>query len=176
MGDKAKVQQDNSRVLECLQDAVNAETMTRNLYWARSVFWRSVGMSKLADYYLMQSAEDHAQCSADRMAFLGRQPAVAPQAVASITDDSVADHLRVDLQVEVALADSYQEWIKIAEDAGDYTTRFVWARVLKNTQEHVDLLQGWLRQIETMGEDNWMASWRGGGDTGGLLTLGDNHA
>ena len=178
MSDKAKVQQDNSRVLECLQEAVNAETMTRNLYWARSVFWRSIGMSKLADYYLLQSAEDHAQRSADRMAYLGSQPAVAPQAVASISDDSVAEHLRVDLQVEVTLADSYQEWIKIAEDAGDYITRRMWTNVMRNTQEHIDLLQGWLKQIEMMGEDNWMASWRSKQDRGDgrLLSLEDNHA
>jgi len=172
MGDRPEVQRNNARVLDCLQEAVNAETTSRNLYWARSVFWRSVGMDGLAGYYLEQSQEDHAQRSADRMAFLGRQPDVAPERVSGIGEDvsqtlepmsrgnSIVDQLKVDLEVENALADSYAGWIKVAEAADDYVTREIWSKVLRSTQDHVDLLQGWLKQIEMIGEDNWLAAHR----------------
>ena len=163
---RASIQEDNNTVLGCLQEAVNAETTSRNLYWARSVFWRAVGLSKLADYYLEQSSENHAQLSADRMAFLGRQPEVSPTKSASIDEESIAEQLRVDLQVEIALADSYAEWINAAEKARDYVTCKLWWSVLKSTQAHIDLLQGWLRQIDLVGEDNWLATWRSEGDRG----------
>lgn len=156
----AAVQENNAVILNLLQEAVNAETTSRNLYWARSIFWHSVGLTKLADYYLEQSQEDHAQRSADRMAFLGQQPAIEPTAVVAIAEDSVAEQLRVDLQVEIALADNYAEWIETAETENDYVTAKTWWKVLKSTQEHVDLLQGWLKQIDLIGEDNWLASWR----------------
>jgi bacterioferritin len=157
---KAQVQENNTKVVNLLQEMVNAETASRNLYWARSVFWRSVGMTKLADYYLEQSSEDHAQCSADRMAFLGKQPEMKPSKVDSISEDSISEQLRVDLQVEIALADSYSENVKTAEQENDYVTRNIWLKVLKSTQEHVDLLQGWLKQIDLMGEENWLTTWR----------------
>jgi bacterioferritin len=156
----AKVQDNNAKIIGLLQEAVNAEITSRNLYWARSVYWRSQGMSKLADYYLQQSQEDHAQRSADRMAFLGQQPAMEPTKVAYIDENSVAEQLRIDLQVEIELADGYAQWIKMAEQEGDYVTRQLWIEVLRSTQEHVQFLQGELRQMDLIGEDNYLASWR----------------
>lgn len=156
----AKVQENNTKILDLLQEAVNAELTSRNLYWARSVFWRSIGLTKLADYYLQQSQEDHAQRSADRMAFLGQQPAMKPTAVAAVEDDSIAEQFRVDLQVEIALADNYGYWIQIADTEDDRVTRRMWGEVLKSTQEHIQFLQGALKQIDLIGEDNYLASWR----------------
>ena len=156
----ASVQENNSKIVGFLQEAVDAETTSRNLYFARSIFWRNVGLTKLADYYLEQSQEDHAQRSADRMAFLGRQPVMEPTRVAAINEESIAEQLRIDLQVEIALADDYARWIAGAEEAGDYVTCKIWWNVLQATQEHVALLQGWLKQIDLIGEDNWLASWR----------------
>lgn len=156
----AKVQENNTKILDLLQEAVNAELTSRNLYWARSVFWRSIGLTKLADYYLQQSQEDHAQRSADRMAFLGQQPAMEPTAVAAVEDDSIAEQFRVDLQVEIALADNYGYWIQIADTEDDRVTRRMWGEVLKSTQEHIQFLQGALKQIDLIGEDNYLASWR----------------
>jgi bacterioferritin len=156
----AKVQENNEKILSCLQEAVNAELTSRNLYWARSVFWRSVGLTKLADYYLQQSQEDHAQRSADRMAFLGKQPYMEPTAVSAITEDSIAEQFRIDLQVEIELANNYADWIKLAGSERDYVTRNVWEAVLASTQEHIQFLQGELKQVELIGEDNYLASWR----------------
>jgi bacterioferritin len=157
---KAQVQENNRKITDLLQEMVNAETTSRNLYWARSVFWRSVGMAKLAEYYLEQSSEDHAQRSADRMAFLGRQPEMNPTKVDSSDESDISEQLRVDLQVEITLANSYEENIEKAEQENDCVTRDIWLGVLRSTQDHVDLLQGWLRQIELMGEENWLATWR----------------
>jgi bacterioferritin len=157
---KVAVQENNAKILSLLQEAVNAETTSRNLYFARHVFWDSVGLHKLAEYYEKQSQEDHAQRSADRMAFLGQQPSVEPAKVAAIDEASIAEQLRVDLQVEIALADKYAEWAKEAETENDFVTRKIWVEVLLSTQEHVQFLQGEIRQIDLIGEDNYLASWR----------------
>ena len=158
---KIKAQESNGKVLDCLQKAVDGETTSRNLYWARSIYWNSLGMIRLADYYLAQSVEDHAQVSADRMAFLGRQPAIDAVKVAAVEEDSsISDLMQVELKVEVELADSYAEWIKTAEQERDYVTRDLLIRVVRSTQEHVDWLQAQLRQIDLMGEDNYLAAWK----------------
>jgi bacterioferritin len=160
MTDKLIVQEGNETILGMLQQCVDAETSSRNLYFARSVFWRNVGLTKLADYYLTQSQEIHCQLSADRMAFLGRQPGMSPSTMDAITEDQdVAEQYRVDLQVEVALADDYASFIKVAEQAGDYVTRNVWQTVLASTQEHVDYLQGELNKLSLVGAENYLATW-----------------
>lgn len=155
-----KVQEDNANVLALLQSCVNGETTSRNLYFARSVFWDNVGLHKLADYYEKQSQEDHCQLSADRMAFLGQQPAMAPAATQPVTEESIAEQYRVDLMVETALAENYADSIKVAEAAGDYITAQIWKQVLQSTQEHISYLQQEIRQIELIGEDNYLASWK----------------
>lgn len=165
MADETKVQQNNEKILGILQEAVNAETTSRNLYWSRSVYWRNAGIAELAQYYLDQSQEDHAQRSADRMAQLGRQSEVDPSRVDSFGDD-VKSLLQVDLAVEVELADGYRYWVQVAETERDYVTRQIWCEVLASTEAHVDLLRGWIDQINTMGEGCWLATWRTEKDRG----------
>ena len=152
----------NKTIIGILQDCVNAETTSRNLYWARSVFWRNVGLHRLVKYYLKQSQEDHAQRNADRMAFLGSQPKIEPTAVGIFdSENSIAGQFQVDLKVEMELAGSYSGGIKVAEDAGDYVTRKMWTKILKSTQKHIQFLKGELAQIALIGEDNYLASWIG---------------
>jgi len=156
---KLKVQENNSQVLSLLQAAVNGETTSRNLYFARAVFWDSIGFHKLAEYYEKQSQEDHCQLSADRMAFLGEQPAFSPSSVQPLTEESIAEQYRIDLQVEVALAENYTESIKTAETLGDYITAQIWRVVLQSTQEHCAYLQQELKKIELVGEQNYLTTW-----------------
>lgn len=155
-----KVQENNANILDLLQACVNGETTSRNLYFARSVFWRGVGLDKLADYYQTQSQEDHCQLSADRMAFLGKQPAMAPAPTQPIATSSISEQYNIDLMVEVALAENYASSIKVAEDAQDYITAQIWKKVLQSTQEHCAYLEQELRQIELMNEDQYLSTWR----------------
>ena len=155
----AKVQENNTKILNLLQEAVDAEKTSSNLYWARSVFWRSVGLFRLADYYLAQSQEDHAQRSADRMAFLGRQPVVVAGGIDANDEPDLAEQFRVDLQIEILLANQYANNIKVAEEEGDYVTRQVWLEVMTGTQEHVAWLQKQLKLIDMMGSDNYLSTW-----------------
>jgi bacterioferritin len=159
MSDEINVQIDNASVLRLLQEAVDAETTSRNLYWARSVYWRGKGFDKLAKYYLDQSNEDHAQVSADRMTFLGSHPSVSPSPVAKV-EGNVREQLEQDLAVEVQLADGYAEWVKTAAEAGDYVTEDLWRGVLKGTQEHVNWLQQQIEQCVSLGEQLYLASWK----------------
>jgi bacterioferritin len=158
---KINVQENNEQVLSCLQEAVNLETTSRNLYFQRGVYWRNVGLTKLADYYVEQAGEDHAQRSADRLAFLGGELKMNPTSQTEIiTGDTISAQFTEDLEVEVALADKYAAWIGAAEVAEDYITVKVWWGVLQATQEHCAWLTQQLKQIELMGEDNYISTWK----------------
>ncbi len=149
-------------LLPSLQAAVNAELTLANLYWARSVFWRSRGIHRLAEYYKKQSGELHTQLSADRMAFLGSQPALSPEPLPP-TQGTLSAQFTEELQGEASLSDRYSEWIKQAASVGDFVTEDIWRAVLKETQEHCIWLQQQLEQMTLMGEGVYLA--RVWGDT-----------
>jgi bacterioferritin len=154
------VQENNEQITSLLQEALNAETSSRNLYFARSIFWCNAGFERLADYYKGQSEEDHAQLNADRLAFLGGIVSLTPTSVSVGGEDStIIDQYNTDLQVEIALAENYAENIKVAEDAGDWITAKIWKKVLKSTQEHIAYLEQELKKVELVGLDNYLASW-----------------
>jgi bacterioferritin len=147
-----------SQITDLLQQAVNAETTFRNLYWARSVYWRSMGLKRLARYYEEQSLEKHAQMSADRMAYLGVQPSVNPVEVPAISG-SLQEQFQVDLEGEQGLSDKYQEWIDLAAEAQDWQTEDILREIQRQTQEHCDWLRKQLLQVEQMGEGVYLQTW-----------------
>ena len=155
-----KVQENNTNILALLQACVNGEATSRNLYFARAMFWRNVGLTKLADYYERQSQEDHCQLSADRLLFLGGRLSVSPSAVPLALNDPITEQYRQDLAVETELAENYADSIKVTEAAGDYVTAMIWKQVLQGTQEHCAYLEQELRQIQLMGEDQYLSTWR----------------
>lgn len=156
----------SNMILNHLQQMVNAETFSRNLYWLRSALWRSVGLIKLADYYLRQSQEDHAQRNADRLLFLsvpGEGLSVSPVEVhILVPGKTLEEQFKEDLEVEGKLAASYREGIKLAEseEEKDYGTAGMWREVLKSTEEHIDWLKGQIKQIELMGLGVYLDGWR----------------
>lgn len=158
MTTRLTVQQNNIGILDQCQRLVDAETTSRNLYWSRSVYWRGQGFGKLADYYLKQSQEEHAQLSADRMTFLGQQPMMRPEPVPAVSG-ILRKQFGQDIQVEANLAALYYQAISDAATAEDYVTEDIWRKVLAETEQHTEWLQHQLAMMDQMGDENYMQTW-----------------
>lgn len=158
--DKLKLQQDNP-LLEVLQEAVATELTVSNHYWGRAVYWRNRNLDKLAAMYEKEADEErgHAKLVADRLSFLGNEPEIAPGPVES-TEGSLKEQLQQDLDGETAVADQYSKWVRKALDADDFVTQEILTKILRETEEHTDWLQGQLAQIEMLGEQNYLLSWK----------------
>lgn len=156
---KAKVQ--DSRLSGILQQAANTELTVSQHYLSRAVFWRNVGLTRLAEAYEKEADEErgHFRLVADRMAFLGTMPELRPDAENPATGSLKTQTLQ-DLNGEVLVADQYAIWVRACLDLGDFTTMDIMKRILLETEEHADHLQGQLAQIEQMGEEVYLGTWK----------------
>lgn len=158
MSATAKVQ--SAKMAAVLQAAINTELTVSQHYWSRAVYWRSRQMKRLAEMYSKEADEErgHAQTAADRLTFLGTDPAMSPESE-SPGGGTLREQFEEDLAGEVAVANTYGPWIEQALDAGDYTTFKLLSAILEQTEEHVDFLQAELDKASAMGEENWVQSW-----------------
>lgn len=151
--------QENETIIGLLQQAVNAETASRNLYWARSMYWRNIGFKPLARYYLDQSGEDHAERSARRLLFLGGSLSMVPTAIESFMDKTLREQFSKDLEIEVALSEFYSGSIETLQSNDDHVTEDIWRKVLASTQKHIAWLQKQIVQMDLVGDENYLQTW-----------------
>jgi bacterioferritin (cytochrome b1) len=147
----------STMILDLLQQAVDAETSSRNLYWARSLFWHNKGFKPLARYYRKQSEEDHAKRNAERLLFLGGDLTIGPADIASVNEPTLRDQFGRDLEVEIALGEFYTE--TIGEQVLDPVTEDLWYGLLKSTQKHIAWLMRQLCQMDAIGDENYLQTW-----------------
>lgn len=155
---RAKMQ--NSQLMEVLQQAVNTELSVSQHYWGRAAYWRGVGAGRLTTMYEGEANEErgHAQLVADRMIFLGQQPELRPQTEIP-TQETLKQQFTKDLAGEVLVANTYVGWIQQALDLEDFTTQRILERILKETEEHINFIQGELLKMDLIGEENYLQTW-----------------
>lgn len=155
--------QDDRAMFDTLRKAVDVELTVSQHYWARAVHWRNAGLKKLADYYAKEADEErgHAKLVADRMAFLGIEFGLQPEVEQPTGNDKIETHFVEDLAGEAAVADQYVGWVREAWEKKDHVTEEILRRILRETEEHADWLQGELRKVRAMGEGIYLATWEG---------------
>jgi bacterioferritin len=155
---KARVQ--DSRIVQTLQDAVNTELAVSQHYWSRAVYWRNLGVEKLAEMYAKEADEErgHAKLVSDRMAFLGVQPSMQP-GYELPTHGTLREQFTEDLQGEVTVANTYTSWVQEAQDKQDFVTYEILLKILRETEEHADYLQGQLAVADQIGDALFLARW-----------------
>jgi bacterioferritin len=147
-------------MLDLLQEAASIELTVSQHYWARAAYWRGFGVKKLVEMYEKEAEEErgHAKLVTDRAVFLGKQPTLEPDKEAP-TQGSLREQMTQDLAGEVVVADRYVAWVKVALDAGDFVTMNIFKQILKETEAHVDWLQGQLKIAGELGDELFLARW-----------------
>jgi len=147
----------NAEVLTALQAALPLEAQLNEQYRAD---WRSlkfIGVKKLAK--VIHEFGDDAACwrrkVQDRILFLGGDISVTIPVV--VEARGVADCLRAELKLELAIVAPYEQSVQTAMQALDDTTRNLFEHLLKWHEKHVGWLEQQLRLIEALGQNDYIA-------------------
>lgn len=147
----------NDKVIEKLNEALREELTAISQYFVHAEMCENWGYRRLGGAIRKQSIGEmkHAEELVERIVFLDGTPAMQPLPLA--VGSEVKAQLRNDLDLELKAVAMYNEAIRVATAAGDNTSRDLFARLLKDEEEHVDFLEAQAHQIEQLGYERYLA-------------------
>ena len=145
------------KVIELLNEALKAELTAINQYWLHYRMLEHWGVHKLAKYERHESIDEmkHADRFSERILFLDGLPNFQLLGRLRI-GETVEEVLKSDLDMEVEAVGQLKGAIDYCEQAKDYISRELFARILASEEEHVDTLERQFEMIERMGIQNYI--------------------
>ena len=148
----------DARVIELLNEALRNELTAVNQYWLHYRLFDHWGIKRLADFERHESIDEmkHADELSERILYLDGLPNF--QALGRLRiGESVEEVLRADLDLEREAVTQLKDAIFHCESVRDYVSRDLFARILSNEEEHIDILGKQFDMIERMGLQNYIA-------------------
>ena len=145
------------KVIELLNEALKNELTAVNQYWLHYRLLDNKGIAKLAEFERHESIDEmkHADKLAERVLFLDGLPNF--QALGRLRiGENVEEMLRADLELEMEAVEQLKGAIAHCESVRDYSSRDLFAEILRNEEEHVDTLEQQFEMIERMGLQNYI--------------------
>lgn len=142
----------NEKIIERLNDLLSDELTAVNQYMVHSEMcdnWKYEKLSKVAERRAIDEMK-HAEKLIGRILFLDAIPIVSNYKKIHIGADIKAQ-LENDLEAEVGAVEAYNVGIRLAVEVGDNGTRALFETILKDEEDHLDMLEALLTQIEQMG-------------------------
>lgn len=150
--------QGDHEIIELLNDVLTAELTAINQYFIHAKLCESWGFERLAKHNYDESIDEmkDAERVIERILFLEGVPNL--QRLGSVlVGETVAEQHRLDLDLERAAVDRYNEGVALARDKGDNGTRELLEDLLTGEEEHADWLEAQLNLIEQVGVENYLA-------------------
>lgn len=147
----------DAKVIEFLNAALKNELTAVNQYWLHYRLLDHWGITCLAEYERHESIDEmkHADRLSARVLFLDGLPNF--QALGRLrVGETVEEVLRADLALEMEALPLLRDAIAHSEGVRDYVSRDLFAEILENEEEHVDVLERHLDQIGLMGLQNFV--------------------
>ena len=147
----------DAKVIEFLNKALLNELTAINQYWLHYRMLANWGLKKLAEFERHESIDEmkHADRLADRILFLDGLPNF--QAIGRLRiGEGVEEVLKADLALEHDAIPLLKEAIAHCESVRDFVSRDLFADILANEEEHVDVLETQFEMIERMGLANYV--------------------
>lgn len=147
----------DAKVVEQLNKALREELLAVNQYIVHAEMSFDWGYNARGAHIKAQAIDEmkHAEALIERLLFLETTPTMTLDALT--IGDSVKKQIENDLALEVGAVKSYNDAIRIAQDAGDNASRDLFAAHLKDEEEHVDWLEAQLSLIEQMGYERYLS-------------------
>lgn len=147
----------DAKVIEFLNKALLNELTAINQYWLHYRMLSNWGLKKLAEYERHESIDEmkHADRLADRILFLNGLPNFQAIGRLRIGED-VEDLLKADLALEHDAIPLLKDAIAHCESVRDFVSRDLFADILSNEEEHVDVLETQFEMIARMGLANYI--------------------
>ena len=149
--------QSDGKVLDYLNKALTNELTAVNQYWLHYRLLDNWGVKKLAAFERHESIDEmkHADQLSERILFLDGLPNF--QAIGRLKiGETVEEILRADLALEMEAIPLLKDAIAHAESVRDFVSRDLFARILDNEEDHVDILETQFEMIQRMGLENYV--------------------
>ncbi len=145
------------KVLEFLNLVLKNELTAVNQYWLHYRMLDNWGVRKLAAHERHESIEEmqHADKLAERILFLEGLPNFQLLGRLRI-GENVEEVLKADLALEHEAIAVLRDAIEHCESVRDYVSRDLFASILGNEEEHVDMIETQFEMIERMGLGNYI--------------------
>lgn len=147
----------DATVIEHLNESLKNELTAVNQYWLHYRMLDNWGVAKLAAFERHESIDEmkHADKLAERVLFLGGLPNFQMLGRLRI-GETVEEILKADLELEHEALAQLKGAIAHCEKVHDYVSRDLFAMILANEEEHVDMLEKQFDLIERMGIANYI--------------------
>ncbi len=145
------------KVIEFLNIALKNELTAINQYFLHSRMLDDWGVKKLAKFEYGESIDEmkHADKLTQRILFLDGLPNLQTLGRLRI-GENVEEVLKADLALEEEALPPLRDGIAYCEKVRDFVTRDLFAHILENEEEHVDILETQFELIKQMGIANYI--------------------
>ena len=145
------------KVIEYLNEALKNELTAVNQYWLHYRMLDNWGVASLAHFERHESIDEmkHADRLAERILFLEGLPNFQLLGRLRI-GETVEEILKADLALEYEALPLLKDAIAHSEIVRDFVSRDLFADILQNEEEHVDMLEKQFEMIARMGLENYV--------------------
>lgn len=147
----------DAKVIEFLNLVLKNELTAVNQYWLHYRLLDNWGVKKLAEHERHESIDEmrHADRLAERILFLEGLPNF--QLLGRLrVGETVEEVLRADLALEEEAIAVLRDAVQHCEAVRDYGSRDLFADILKNEEEHVDMIETQFELIARVGIQNYI--------------------
>ena len=147
----------DDQVIQHLNETLKNELTAVNKYWLHYRMLDNWGVAKLAEFERHESIDEmkHADRLAERILFLEGLPNFQMLGRLRV-GENVEEILKADLELEREAVEQLKVAIAHCESVRDYVSRDLFAEILENEEEHVDMLEKQFDMIEQMGLQNYV--------------------
>jgi bacterioferritin len=154
--------QGNQQIIDALNGALTIELTAINQYFCQAKMCKNWGFTKLGMKHYHESIGEmkHADMIIDRILFLEGTPEIARYDVIRV-GTNVKEQFEFDLALETKGVKAYNEGVALASSLKDTGSRELMAKILVESEEHVDWLETQLSLIGEVGLANYLQSQMG---------------
>lgn len=147
----------NEKVIESLNARLAEELTAINQYFVHAEMCENWGYERLHNMIRKRSIDEmkHAEKLIARILFLDGKPIVSNLNKMNIGKEVSEFHAN-DHNAEEDAIRGYNESIRLAMELGDNGSRELLESILKDEEEHIDLIEAQLDQIKQMGVQNYL--------------------
>ena len=147
----------DAKVIEFLNEALKNELTAVNQYWLHYRMLDNMGVHKLAAFERHESIDEmkHADKLAERILFLEGLPNFQMLGRLKI-GENIEEILKADLELEHEAIPLLRDAIAHCESVRDFVSRDLFADILSNEEDHVDIFETQFEQIARMGLANYI--------------------